>query len=132
MVLIQQLFVMLISMLNYNNFFFRHKENIKLLSKGSENFFIFFFPHIFIYFSLKLQLAGKIVAPNDPNEWKGKDLLAFEEVHGLTINGFGTIDGRGQAWWDVSCRFHPQLKVYISLSNFPKKKKLNIYHLCMV
>ncbi|TYG49348.1 hypothetical protein ES288_D10G087300v1 [Gossypium darwinii] len=47
---------------------------------------------------------------NGPDQWNASDLstwLAFEGVTGLSISGFGTIDGRGKGWWDRSCRYHP-------------------------
>lgn len=57
-----------------------------------------------------VQLSGTILAPNGPDQWNASDLstwLAFEGVTGLSISGFGTIDGRGKGWWDRSCRYHP-------------------------
>lgn len=42
--------------------------------------------------------------------WKSaSEWLVFSETNGLYVNGYGAIDGQGQAWWDQSCRYHPQL-----------------------
>ncbi|XP_073147042.1 probable polygalacturonase At1g80170 isoform X2 [Henckelia pumila] len=56
---------------------------------------------------------GTIIGPELPSEWDGKDAsgwLGFKDVNGLIVDGFGTVDGRGQGWWDQSCRYHPQLQ----------------------
>ncbi|KAK1282968.1 putative polygalacturonase [Acorus calamus] len=49
-----------------------------------------------------IQLAGNIVAPNflwrpttETSSW-----IAINLVNGLTIDGRGSIDGRGRVWWD--------------------------------
>ncbi|KAB2061325.1 hypothetical protein ERO13_A10G074900v2 [Gossypium hirsutum] len=60
--------------------------------------------------TINVMLSGTILAPNGPDQWNSSDLstwLAFEGVNGLSISGFGTIDGRGKGWWDRSCRYHP-------------------------
>ncbi|XP_051131226.1 polygalacturonase ADPG1-like [Andrographis paniculata] len=66
-------------------------------------------------------IAGTIIAPDRPGFWDGKDAsqwLGFEGVKGLKVDGFGngTIDGRGKAWWDQSCRYNPHLKTCTSLA----------------
>ncbi|XP_051135452.1 polygalacturonase-like [Andrographis paniculata] len=59
--------------------------------------------------AITFQILGKIVAP--PNEeWKNKSKdvwLKFEKVDGLIVsgNGKGTIDGRGESWWEKALRF---------------------------
>ncbi|KAL0315637.1 UNVERIFIED_CONTAM: Polygalacturonase QRT2 [Sesamum radiatum] len=52
------------------------------------------------------------MAPESPSSWDGGDAsqwLGFKNVNGLKVDGFGLIDGQGKAWWDQSCRYHPQL-----------------------
>ncbi|CAH9136157.1 unnamed protein product [Cuscuta epithymum] len=36
--------------------------------------------------------------------------MAFQDVTGLEVYGSGAIDGQGKAWWDQSCRDHPNLE----------------------
>lgn len=72
---------------------------------------LMFFWNLIIKLNL-LQISGTIVAPDGPAQWKA-DLatwLVFKGVNGLTIDGLGTVDGRGKGWWDRSCRYHPTLK----------------------
>ena len=63
-----------------------------------------------------LQLLGVLFAPSSPKNWKDFNdvvkFIEFEHVTGLYIRGFGLIDGRGKGWWDISCRYHPDLKVH--------------------
>ncbi|XP_075503260.1 polygalacturonase QRT2-like [Primulina tabacum] len=64
-------------------------------------------------------ISGRIIGPELPSEWNGKDAsgwLGFKDVNGLNVDGFGTVDGRGQGWWDQSCRYHPQLKQCTTLA----------------
>ncbi|XP_041999796.1 polygalacturonase QRT2-like [Salvia splendens] len=62
---------------------------------------------------INLLILGTIVAPNAPSAWDGKDAsqwLAVTNTKGLSVVGFGVIDGQGKAWWDQSCKYHPKLK----------------------
>ncbi|KAI3443805.1 hypothetical protein Pfo_000470 [Paulownia fortunei] len=57
-------------------------------------------------------ISGTIMAPKSPRFWDGRDAsqwLGFKNVNGLNVDGFGSIDGRGKAWWDQSCSYHSQL-----------------------
>ncbi|KAI7985938.1 putative polygalacturonase [Camellia lanceoleosa] len=57
------------------------------------------------------RLSGTIIAPDNPKAWKGRNpgrWLTFQDVNGLGVSGLGKIDGRGQGWWDISCKRHPQ------------------------
>lgn len=47
------------------------------------------------------QLDGTIIAPTDPKAWsKGLfQWLEFSKLVGITIQGKGTIDGKGSIWW---------------------------------
>ncbi|KAK4785435.1 hypothetical protein SAY86_002124 [Trapa natans] len=51
---------------------------------------------------ITFQLNGKIYAPTESDVW-GRGLLwwiEFTKLKGITIQGSGTIDGRGSVWWD--------------------------------
>lgn len=57
------------------------------------------------YFNL--QINGNIVAPIEPSEWTCLTThcdkwIYIKHVNGLTVRGNGTINGRGQKWWDVN------------------------------
>ncbi|KAK4853376.1 hypothetical protein QYF36_008274 [Acer negundo] len=52
--------------------------------------------------NVKVQILGKIVAPasvEDCTDCKSESWLCFYDVHGLIMQGSGTIDGQGSAWW---------------------------------
>ncbi|KAJ7962880.1 Pectin lyase-like superfamily protein [Quillaja saponaria] len=54
-----------------------------------------------------LMILGTIVAPKNPDVWKGlnrRKWLYFHGVNHLTIEGGGTINGMGQEWWARSCK----------------------------
>ncbi|KAL9463231.1 hypothetical protein AB3S75_001103 [Citrus x aurantiifolia] len=58
---------------------------------------------------LTLEISGTIVAPKDPDVWKGlnrRRWLYFNRVNHLTVQGGGTIDGMGQEWWSRSCKIN--------------------------
>ncbi|XP_045799593.1 probable polygalacturonase At3g15720 [Trifolium pratense] len=52
------------------------------------------------YQNLRIKIDGHILAPHR-NEWGtcSKRWLYFLNVHGMTIDGSGVIDGQGEAWW---------------------------------
>ena len=84
-----------------------------------------------------MQLLGVLFAPSSPKEWKGLNdtvkFIEFEYVNGLYIHGVGLINGHGKGWWDISCRYHPDLKVifFSLLYTFGKFKSLlskDIFH----
>jgi hypothetical protein len=53
-----------------------------------------------------VQLDGTIVAPSDPDKWVGnkRNWLLFYQAHGMSLQGAGLIDGKGQKWWDLPCK----------------------------
>ncbi|KAK1259042.1 putative polygalacturonase [Acorus gramineus] len=71
-----------------------------------------------------IQLAGNIVAPNFL--WRPANQLsnwiAINQVDGLTINGRGSIDGRGRVWWDCkaskNCGTLPNILSVSGCNNF--------------
>ncbi|KAL3749991.1 hypothetical protein ACJRO7_011032 [Eucalyptus globulus] len=46
-----------------------------------------------------LQLDGTVVAPTDPQVWGGEHWLHFDKLSRFTLQGSGTVDGRGSVWW---------------------------------
>ncbi|GLJ21930.1 hypothetical protein SUGI_0410600 [Cryptomeria japonica] len=61
--------------------------------------------------ALRVQVSGSIVAPEDPSAWNGSNprlWLHFKSINDLTVNGGGTIDGRGQKWWAKSCKVNKE------------------------
>ncbi|KAK7325225.1 hypothetical protein VNO77_29384 [Canavalia gladiata] len=58
---------------------------------------------------ITLKISGTIIAPADPVVWDGlnqRKWLYFHGVNRLTIDGGGTINGRGQEWWARSCKIN--------------------------
>ncbi|CAH9088260.1 unnamed protein product [Cuscuta europaea] len=58
---------------------------------------------------VSLKVFGSIVAPEDPEVWNGLDRnkwLYFMNVKHLSVKGRGTINGKGQRWWDESCKIN--------------------------
>ncbi|XP_010544140.1 PREDICTED: polygalacturonase At1g48100 [Tarenaya hassleriana] len=58
---------------------------------------------------LVLQIDGIIVPPEGPESWpwnNKRQWLMFYRVHGLSLQGSGVINGRGQKWWDLPCKPH--------------------------
>ncbi|GAV66002.1 Glyco_hydro_28 domain-containing protein [Cephalotus follicularis] len=56
-----------------------------------------------------LRISGTIIAPEDPGTWDSLDQrkwLYFHGVNHLTVEGGGTINGRGQKWWEQSCKIN--------------------------
>ncbi|KAI7753780.1 hypothetical protein M8C21_022216, partial [Ambrosia artemisiifolia] len=53
--------------------------------------------------NVNIKLLGTITAPNTLEGWKPcverRFWIYFNNVHGLTIDGPGQIDGQGSAWW---------------------------------
>lgn len=63
--------------------------------------------------NINFKISGTLLAPYSPSAWSGQDSgqwLAFNGVTGLHVDGFGALNGQGEAWWDQSCRSHPDLE----------------------
>ncbi|XP_049935117.1 probable polygalacturonase At3g15720 [Nymphaea colorata] len=63
---------------------------------------------------IHVQILGNITAPASPSHWKGHDMghwLSFYQVHNLIIDGTGTINGMGSAWWDCKRRQDKALEI---------------------
>ncbi|KAK4786206.1 hypothetical protein SAY86_002895 [Trapa natans] len=54
--------------------------------------------------NIVFQLDGSIVAPENHDKWGGdrSHWIVFKRLTGFTIQGCGTIDGRGSRWWKLS------------------------------
>ncbi|OVA16982.1 Glycoside hydrolase [Macleaya cordata] len=59
--------------------------------------------------NIVFQLDGTIVAPTSSKAWSSGLLqwLEFSKLRGITIQGGGTIDGRGSVWWKDSSMDNP-------------------------
>ncbi|XP_019097740.1 PREDICTED: probable polygalacturonase At3g15720 [Camelina sativa] len=52
--------------------------------------------------SVQVKFDGMIVAPRDKTAWsdyKSSQWISFKKIFGLTVNGSGSIDGRGSSFW---------------------------------
>ncbi|GFZ00074.1 pectin lyase-like superfamily protein [Actinidia rufa] len=72
--------------------------------------------------NIVFQLEGTIIAPTSSKAW-GSGLLQwleFTKLRGITIQGSGTIDGRGSVWWQQSAYDDPiddESKLIVPLNN---------------
>ncbi|KAM7251660.1 hypothetical protein ACFE04_023543 [Oxalis oulophora] len=69
--------------------------------------------------NIVFQLDGTIIAPTDPRAW-GNGLLQwleFTKLAGLTVQGNGTIDGRGSPWWQDTPSYDDETQLIIPLNN---------------
>ncbi|KAI4349873.1 hypothetical protein L6164_010419 [Bauhinia variegata] len=59
---------------------------------------------------LTFQIDGNIVPPDGPDSWprysSRRQWLVFYRINGMTMEGSGVIDGRGEKWWDLPCKPH--------------------------
>ncbi|XP_059448894.1 probable polygalacturonase At1g80170 [Corylus avellana] len=56
---------------------------------------------------LVIQIAGTIVAPDEPKNWDPnfpRVWLDFSKLNGALFQGGGVIDGSGSKWWASSCK----------------------------
>ncbi|KDO86869.1 polygalacturonase At1g48100 [Citrus sinensis] len=60
--------------------------------------------------SIVFQVDGTIMPPDGPESWLQKNSkrqwLVFYKINELSLQGGGTIDGRGHKWWDLPCKPH--------------------------
>ncbi|KAK7269573.1 hypothetical protein RIF29_22305 [Crotalaria pallida] len=60
--------------------------------------------------SLVLRVDGTLMPPDGPESWPNniskRQWLIFYRVNGMSLEGGGLIDGRGQKWWDLPCKPH--------------------------
>ncbi|XP_028779457.1 polygalacturonase At1g48100-like [Neltuma alba] len=60
--------------------------------------------------TITFQIEGTVVAPDGPDSWPSysskRQWLVFYRINGLSMQGTGVIDGRGEKWWDLPCKPH--------------------------
>ncbi|KAF3776573.1 Polygalacturonase [Nymphaea thermarum] len=56
------------------------------------------------------QLDGVIMPPDGPDSWPESaptaQWLIFYELDGVTLRGSGSVQGRGEKWWNLPCKPH--------------------------
>ncbi|KAK4491339.1 hypothetical protein RD792_002075 [Penstemon davidsonii] len=56
------------------------------------------------------QIEGTLMPPDGPDSWpkiyNKRQWLVFYRINGMSMQGGGLIDGRGQKWWDLPCKPH--------------------------
>ncbi|XP_020585767.1 probable polygalacturonase At1g80170 isoform X2 [Phalaenopsis equestris] len=78
---------------------------------------------------LIIQIAGTIVAPEEPRNWDPKNprvWLVFSNLEGVRIQGGGIIDGSGSKWWASSCKINKTNALTIDSSSKIRVKGLGI------
>ncbi|KAK7269458.1 hypothetical protein RIF29_22184 [Crotalaria pallida] len=59
---------------------------------------------------LTFQVDGTIVPPDGPDTWprnsSKRQWLVFYRINGMSMQGAGLIDGRGEKWWNLPCKPH--------------------------
>ncbi|KAJ6756988.1 hypothetical protein OIU74_026279 [Salix koriyanagi] len=55
-------------------------------------------------------IDGTIMPPDGPESWPSKmskrQWLVFYRINGMSMQGGGVIDGRGEKWWNLPCKPH--------------------------
>ncbi|XP_039033883.1 polygalacturonase-like [Hibiscus syriacus] len=58
--------------------------------------------------NITFQIDGNIVAPSKPSAWQCipdcDHWISFRKFDGLSIQGYGIINGQGSKWWTISCK----------------------------
>ncbi|KAJ4968101.1 hypothetical protein NE237_014802 [Protea cynaroides] len=55
------------------------------------------------------QIDGTLMPPNGPDSWPQNDKrqwLVFYRINGMSLQGGGLIEGRGEKWWNLPCKPH--------------------------
>ncbi|KAJ8752422.1 hypothetical protein K2173_004058 [Erythroxylum novogranatense] len=59
---------------------------------------------------LVFQIDGTIMPPDGPESWpkrmNKRQWLVFYKINGMSMQGGGLIDGRGEKWWNLPCKPH--------------------------
>ncbi|XP_022759654.1 polygalacturonase At1g48100 [Durio zibethinus] len=59
---------------------------------------------------LVFQVDGTLMPPDGPDAWPKNNSkhqwLVFYRINGMSLQGGGLINGRGQKWWDLPCKPH--------------------------
>jgi galacturan 1,4-alpha-galacturonidase len=76
-------------------------SNIYTLLSGRKNWLV-----ILLY----EKIDGTIMPPDGPESWPSKmnkrQWLVFYKINGMSMQGGGVIDGRGEKWWNLPCKPH--------------------------
>ncbi|KAF5739917.1 polygalacturonase [Tripterygium wilfordii] len=63
---------------------------------------------------LVFQIDGTVMAPEGPDSWPPKSSkrqwLVFYKINGMSMQGGGVVDGRGEKWWNLPCKPHKGVK----------------------
>ncbi|KAB1202085.1 hypothetical protein CJ030_MR8G018178 [Morella rubra] len=90
---------------------------------------------------LIIQIDGTLMAPDGPKSWKSKTIkqgwLHFKGISGMTLQGRGLIDGRGERWWnhhsrpDKALSFHLCTDLTIRGLKIKSSPKFHVvFHVC--
>ncbi|CAO2827012.1 unnamed protein product [Amaranthus hypochondriacus] len=87
--------------------------------------------------AVTLRILGAIIAPKDPQVWRGlnpRKWLYFHGVKHLTLEGEGTINGMGQGWWSLSCKTNSTIPCHHAPTaiTFHRCKNLNVRDISIV
>ncbi|KAF5184982.1 Polygalacturonase [Thalictrum thalictroides] len=56
------------------------------------------------------QVDGTLTPPDGPDSWptgsKKTNWLVFYKTNGMSLQGGGVIDGKGEKWWNLPCKPH--------------------------
>ncbi|XP_028791483.1 polygalacturonase At1g48100-like isoform X2 [Neltuma alba] len=65
-----------------------------------------------------LKVDGSVMPPDGPESWpknnSKRQWLVFYRIDGMSLEGVGVIDGRGQKWWDLPCKPHKAIRFFMS------------------
>ena len=79
-----------------------------MLSNDNVTSFLFFLVHI-------EKVDGTLMPPDGPESWPKNNSrhqwLVFYRINGMSLEGRGLIDGRGEKWWDLPCKPHKVLMI---------------------
>lgn len=60
--------------------------------------------------AIVVQVDGVLMPPDGPDNWPSnlsrRQWLVFYRVDGMSLQGGGLIDGRGEEWWNLPCKPH--------------------------
>ena len=61
-----------------------------------------------------MQINGVLLASDDRSDYgrDGSQWIRFDSVQGLIVEGRGVINGRGNIWWQNSCKINKALVNY--------------------
>lgn len=65
----------------------------------------------------RVQIDGTLVPPDGPDSWpkniSKRQWLVFYRINGMSMQGDGVIDGRGEKWWNLPCKPHKVTKPFV-------------------